>query len=120
MNKLISSSEIQLLLSGGTIFGKILKPCRIFFFVKTANFIRLSEGFATLLSYQITEGLHPEWQQRHFFNIRELQNAFRYDARDVTRSMTPTPSLVTPAEIRSTFDTIAYDKCEENFVFNSS
>ncbi|XP_037033807.1 putative aminopeptidase-2 [Bradysia coprophila] len=73
------------------------------------DYLWLSEGFATLLSYQITDDLHPDWQQRHFFNIRELQNAFRYDS-NVTRSMTPTPSLVTPAEIRSTFDPIAYDK----------
>lgn len=94
----------------------LVKFCRFdvlnFRLLKLAISIRLSEGFATLLSYQLTDDLHPDWQGRHFFNIRELQNAFRYDARDVTRSMTPSPSLVTPAEIRATFDTIAYDKCE--------
>lgn len=106
------------LLNGGTIFGKFFSVTSDCFKSKKklSNTlllsIRLSEGFATLFEYQLTGVLYPEWRTRHFFNIRELHNAFRYDSRDVTRSMTPSPSLVTPAEIRSSFDTIAYDKCK--------
>lgn len=113
MKKRISSSGTQLHSNGGTICGKLdVAKLQMDFFLRLI-FTRLSEGFATLLSYQVTEQIHPEWQPRHFFNIRAVHNAFRYDSRDVARSMTPTPSLVTPAEIRSSFDTIAYDKCKK-------
>ncbi|KAJ6646807.1 Aminopeptidase N, partial [Pseudolycoriella hygida] len=74
------------------------------------DYLWLSEGFATLLSYQTTGIMYPEWNQRHFFNIRALHGAFRFDAGDTTRPMTATPSLRTPAEVRATFNTIAYEK----------
>lgn len=111
------------LLNGGIIYGTILIiKCRRTEKKTVQIFVthRLSEGFANLLSYQTTGILHPEWQTRHFFNIRALHSAFRFDAGNTTRSMTPTPSLVTPAQIRSTFDTIAYEKCKYATRFKSA
>lgn len=70
--------------------------------------IWLNEGFATLFEYHITDLLYPEWNTRHFFNLRELHNAFRYDSRDVTRPMTN--DVTTLSQISGAFDTIAYDK----------
>lgn len=73
------------------------------------SYIWLNEGFATLLEFHITNVLYPQWNTRHFFNIRKLQNAFRSDSRDITRSMTT--DLLTIPQITAAFDTIAYDKC---------
>lgn len=72
----------------------------------------LNEGFATLFEFHITDGLYPSWNTRHFFNIRKLQNAFRADSRLITRPMTN--DVETLGQISSAFDTIAYDKCENN------
>jgi aminopeptidase N len=70
----------------------------------------LNEGYATMFSYLITDILYPEWNSRHFFNLQKLQNAFRFDSTDATRSMTF--EVATLAEISASFDTIGYDKCE--------
>lgn len=73
---------------------------------------RLNEGFATLFEFHLTDIIHPEWHTRHFFNLRKLQNAFRFDARDATRPMTH--QVMTLSEISGVaFNTIAYDKCED-------
>jgi hypothetical protein len=74
------------------------------------SYIWLNEGFATLFEFHITDIMYPSWNTRHFFNIRKLQNAFRADARETTRSMTT--DLFSVPQITAAFDTIAYDKCE--------
>lgn len=72
------------------------------------NYTWLNEGFATMFSYLITDILYPTWNTRHFFNLRKLQNAMRYDSGDFTRPMTF--DVETLSEISASFDTIGYDK----------
>lgn len=71
----------------------------------------LNEGFATLFEFLIAEILYPEWNARHFFNLRKVHDAFRFDATNGTRSMTNT--VETLSEIANSFDTIAYAKCKK-------
>lgn len=54
--------------------------------------------------------MYPEWNVRHFFNVRTLQSAFRSDSRVVTRAMTKV--LTTPTEIQGSFDYVVYAKGE--------
>lgn len=77
----------------------------------------LNEGFATMFSHLITNILYPHWKAPHFFNLNKLQNAFRSDSRDATRSMTF--DVETLSEISASFDTIGYDKCKSTPVFAS-
>lgn len=72
--------------------------------------LRLNEGFATLFEYQISGEIYPDWNIRHFFNIRTLHSAFRSDGTDTTRAMT-SPYL-TPAQINNAFDFVVYAKCK--------
>lgn len=91
----------------------------------TIFLIRLNEGFATLFEFQIPGMLYPQWNTRHFFNIRKVHNAFRYDGAVDRRAMTF--DVNTLAEISTSFDTIGYDKCnlllvveiENNFIVSS-
>lgn len=71
---------------------------------------RLNEGFATLFEFHITDILYPEWKTRHFFNLRKVQNAFRFDSGPNTRAMTF--HVETLADISTSFNTIGYDKCK--------
>lgn len=73
------------------------------------NYTWLNEGFATMFASLLTDILYPEWNAYHFYNVQTLQNAFRYDSRDATRSMTF--EVETLSEISQSFDTIGYDKC---------
>jgi hypothetical protein len=78
---------------------------------------RLNEGFAQLLQYTLVDTYYPEWRMHDFMNIFALQgNAFRTDARATTRQMTK--YALTPTEVGSLFDNIAYDKCELSLNFN--
>lgn len=69
----------------------------------------LNEGFATLFEFLIPEIMYPNWRARHFFNMRKVHDAFRYDSRNTTRPMTN--DVLTTAQISNSFDTIAYAKC---------
>lgn len=71
--------------------------------------IWLNEGFATLFEFHLTGIMYPHWNMRHFFNLRKLHNAFRYDG---VQRRPMTYAVETLAQISNAFDTIAYDKCE--------
>jgi aminopeptidase N len=68
----------------------------------------LNEGFATLFEFHLADILYPYWNPKHFFNLRKLQNAFRLDSREETRSMTS--EVTTPLEIKKSLDYVIYDK----------
>lgn len=73
------------------------------------NILRLNEGFARLLQYNLVDMFYPEWRMQHFMNVLTVQTpAMITDARTNTRAMTS--NAETPAEISALFDNIAYDK----------
>lgn len=68
----------------------------------------MNEGFATLFEFHLTGIINPDWNLRHFFNLRKLHGSFRSDISENTKAMTsPT---ATPQEILDKFDFVVYDK----------
>lgn len=70
--------------------------------------IWLNEGFATVFEYALVDTVYPDWNMKAFFNLRQVQRAYRSDALQSTRAMTT--ELNTIAEISQSFDNIAYSK----------
>ena len=42
--------------------------------------IWLNEGFATVFGYLLVDTVYPEWNMKGFFNLRQIQRAYRTDA----------------------------------------
>lgn len=68
----------------------------------------LNEGFATWMSYLALDHFYPDWHVWTQFVVDEQQLAFRYDALANTHPIQV--SINDPAEIRTIFDVISYEK----------
>lgn len=68
----------------------------------------LNEGFATLFENILIEAVYPELRFTDLFNVKSVQAAFNFDAKDGTRAMTS--EMETLADISTAFDATAYVK----------
>jgi aminopeptidase N len=88
-------------------FGNIISPT-------WWEFIWLNEGFATLYEYFAADLAYPEFRYNHLMVVSTLQSVFERDAYETTRAMNTYNE--SPAELRSLFDFVAYDKCKKVFI----
>ena len=68
----------------------------------------LNEGFASWIEYLAVDKLFPEWQMWTQFLVEEQQPALKLDALEHTHPVVV--PVDDPAEIRTIFDTISYNK----------
>lgn len=68
----------------------------------------LNEGFANWMSYLALDHFYPNWNVWTQYVVDEQQVAFRYDALANTHPIQV--PIHDPAEIRTIFDTISYEK----------
>jgi aminopeptidase N len=84
-------------------FGNIVSPT-------WWEFIWLNEGFATLYEFFGADLSYPEFRFNDLMVVRILQSVFELDSYETTRPMNTYNE--SPAELRSLFDFVAYDKCK--------